>query len=350
MLVLDTEDLPAADRAETYHAVAVGESGSCGIEQEHPEAGIRKRLEVWNFGPLTLFATHGTGMRIWRTPRHARFDSRNTVSIITQSQGMGAFTWNGHQQHVGPDALALAHKTAGYEYGWSGTGVSVAFMVDTERLGLPEHLVRTAIPLLEQSPIAPLLLHHIRSLHRRADQLSADAGAEALGSATLELTRALIVSVAADERTRRSVAEDTLLIRVIAYIRAHLTDPRLTPRSIAAAHNISVRTLYRLCEQGGLSLEKWIIRRRLEGTRRDLTTPEHAHRTIEAIARSWGFTNPAYFSRRFHQSYGVTPRQWRRLHSNATASRRVCQTSGPVSHSVVTERAAIQEGCGGEAG
>ncbi|MDX3130039.1 helix-turn-helix domain-containing protein [Streptomyces europaeiscabiei] len=319
MLVLDTEDLPAADRIEAFHAVAVGESGSCSVEQEHPEAGIRKKLEVWNFGPLTLFATRGTGMRIWRTPRHDRFDSMNTVSIITQSQGTGAFTWNGHQQHVGPDALALAHKTAGYEYAWSGTGLSVAFMVDTERLGLPEHLVQTAIPLLEHSTIAPLLLHHIRSLHRRADQLSANPGAEALGSATLELTRALIVSVADDERTRRSVAEDTLLIRVLAYIRAHLTDPGLTPHSIAVAHSISVRTLYRLCEQGGLSLEKWIIRRRLEGTRRDLTTPEHAHRTIEAIARSWGFTNPAHFSRRFHQTYGVTPRQWRRLHHNTTA-------------------------------
>ncbi|MFI0240628.1 helix-turn-helix domain-containing protein [Streptomyces sp. NPDC016845] len=319
MLVLDTADLPAADRIEAFRAVAVGESGSCSVEEEHPEAGVRKRLEVWNFGPLTLFSTQGSGMRIWRTPRHARLDSMNTVSVITQSRGTGAFAWNGHQQHVGPDSLALAHKTAGYEYAWSGDGLSVAFMVDTERLGLPEHLVRAAVPLLRHSPVAPLLLRHIRSLHRNADRLSADPGAEALASATLELTRALIVSVAADERTRRSVAEETLLTRVLAYIRAHLSDPGLTPRTIAAAHNISVRTLYRQCEQGGLSLEKWIIRRRLEGTRRDLATPEHAHRTIEAVARSWGFTNPAYFSRRFHQTYGATPRRWRLLHQRPAA-------------------------------
>ncbi|MGW5861566.1 helix-turn-helix domain-containing protein [Streptomyces sp. NPDC055239] len=314
MLVLDTDDLPATDRIEAFQAAAVGESGSCSVEQEHPEGGARKKLEVWNFGPLTLFATRGSGMRIWRTSRHARSDSMNTVSIITQSQGTGTFTWNGHQQHVGPDSLVLAHKTAGYEYAWSGAGLSVAFMVDTELLGLPEHQIRTAIPLLRHSDVAPLLLRHIRDLHERADQLSAGPGAEALASATLELTRALIVSVAADEHTRRSVAEDTLLTRVLAYIRAHLSDPGLTPHSIAAAHNVSERTLYRLCEQGGLGLEKWIIRRRLEGTRHDLATPEHAHRTIEAVARSWGFTNPAYFSRRFHQTYGATPRQWRRLH------------------------------------
>jgi AraC-like DNA-binding protein len=317
MLVLDTEDLPAADRIEAFQAAAVGESGSCSVEQEHPEGGIRKKLEVWNFGPLTLFSTRGSGMRIWRTPRHARFDSMNTVSIITQVQGTGEFAWHGHQQHVGPDALALAHKTAGYEYGWSGTGLSVAFMVDTERLGLPEQQIRTAIPLLQHSCVAPLLVQHIRHLHHRADQLSVDPGAEALASATLELTRALIVSVAADEHTRRSVAEDTLLTRVLAYIRAHLTDPGLTPHRIAAAHNISVRTLYRLCEQGGLGLEKWIIRRRLEGVRRDLAAPEHCHRTIEAIARSWGLTNPTHFSRRFRQTYGATPSHWRRVHQSA---------------------------------
>ncbi|MFE6165120.1 helix-turn-helix domain-containing protein [Streptomyces sp. NPDC056486] len=304
MLVLDTEDLPATDRIEAFEAAAVGESGS-------------RTVEVWDFGPLTLFATRGSGMHVWRTPRHARFDSVDTVSVITQSEGTGIFTWNGHEQHVGPDTLALAHRTAGHEYAWSGAGLSVAFMVDTERLGLPEHQIRAATPLPQRSNVVPLLLHHIRGLYDRADQLSVGPGAEALASATLELTRALIVSVAADDATQRSVSEDTLLTRVLAYIRAHLRDPGLTPHRIAAAHNISERTLYRLCEQGGLGLEKWIIRRRLEGTRRDLGTPEHAHRTIEAIARSWGFTNPAYFSRRFHQTYGATPRQWRRLHHPA---------------------------------
>lgn len=334
MLVLDTEDLRPADRVEAFHAVAVGESGSCAVEQEDPEAGVRKKLEVWTFGPLTLFATEGSGMRIWRTPRHARHDSMNTVSVITQSRGTGEFTWNGHQQHVGPQALALAHKTAGYEYAWSGDGLSVAFMIDAERLGLPEHLVRAAIPMTHRSRLTPLLLHHIRALHGSADRISSDPGAESVAAATLELTRALVVSVAGDERIRRSVAQDTLLTRVLAHVRAHLADPDLTPESIAAAHNISVRTLYRLCEKGGLSLEKWIIRRRLEAIRRDLAAPAYAHRTIEAIARSWGFTNPAYFSRRFRETYGATPRQWRRLsHEQSSLGKerqRVGQNPGQV--------------------
>jgi AraC-like DNA-binding protein len=61
---------------------------------------------------------------------------------------------------------------------------------------------------------------------------------------------------------------------------------------------------------------QWIIRRRLDGARRELAAPEHAHRTIDAICRSWGFTNPAYFSRRFRHTYGTTPRHWRRHNPN----------------------------------
>ncbi|WP_331769721.1 helix-turn-helix domain-containing protein (plasmid) [Embleya sp. NBC_00888] len=312
MLILDTAELPASERAEAYHAAAAGETGSCSIEQERSGAGVWKRLEAWNFGPLTLFATHGSGMSIRRTAHNARFDSMNTISIITQSQGRGAFTWNGHQQYVGPGTLALAQKSAGYEYGWSGSGLSVAFMVDADRFGLPEHLVREAIPLLSNSSIGPLLLHHIHALHQNADRLSAEAGAEKLASATLELTRALIVSVTQEGPVRRKVAEDTLLTRILAYVRLHLADPELTPRRIAWAHGISLRTLYRLCEENDFSLEQWIIRRRLEGCRRDLASPEHAHRTIEAVARSWGFGSPVHFSRRFRQTYGTTPNEWRR--------------------------------------
>ncbi|WP_407671447.1 helix-turn-helix domain-containing protein [Parafrankia elaeagni] len=113
------------------------------------------------------------------------------------------------------------------------------------------------------------------------------------------------------------MAEETLLVRVLAYSRAHLKDPGLTPARTAHAHGISLRTLYRLCEDGGSAIEQWVIRKRLEGTRDDLIAPEHAHRTIEAIARSWGFGSPAYFARRFRQAYGLAPSRWRHAGSAA---------------------------------
>ena len=45
--------------------------------------------------------------------------------------------------------------------------------------------------------------------------------------------------------------------------RLHLADPDLTPATIAAAHGISLRQLYKLCAEADLSLEQWIINERL---------------------------------------------------------------------------------------
>ncbi|NGO12842.1 helix-turn-helix domain-containing protein [Streptomyces sp. HC44] len=73
---------------------------------------------------------------------------------------------------------------------------------------------------------------------------------------------------------------------------------------------MSVRVLYRLCAQAGLSLEQWIIEQRLEGAR-------------AAVARAWGFTGPSHFTRRFKTAYGVTPQQWRK----ALQPRRIASTA-----------------------
>ncbi|MFJ8112694.1 helix-turn-helix domain-containing protein [Streptomyces sp. NPDC096132] len=315
MLVLDTNDLPVADRYEALRNVVAREGGVDTVEEDESAAGMWKRLEVWHIGPLTLFDTRGTGVRFVRSYRKARRELVDSVSVMTQAEGFGtgAFGCDGHQRQLGAEGIGLTpHMVVSHEYGWTGTGRSVAFSVDIAQLGLPVDTVRDAIPLLRHSPVESLLLQHIRGLRRHADRISGAPEADALAAATVHLTRALIVSVAGHDHTRREVAQETLLTRVLAYLRAHLTEPDLTPQRIAWAHGVSVRTLYRLCEEGGLSLEKWIIRRRLEGARNDLAAAEHAHRTVEAIARSWGFSHPAHFSRRFHRAYGLTPTQWRR--------------------------------------
>ena len=61
--------------------------------------------------------------------------------------------------------------------------------------------------------------------------------------------------------------DDSLLLRVQTYIRAHLNEPGLTPERIAAEHHISVRELYKTFAAADLRLEQWIIGLRLEGAR-----------------------------------------------------------------------------------
>jgi AraC-like DNA-binding protein len=126
--------------------------------------------------------------------------------------------------------------------------------------------------------------------------------------------------LAADEQGVRDMVRATAYTGVQEYIRAHLRDPDLCPQRIAAAAGISVRLLYKLYEFRGTSLEQVIIEQRLDGAGADLIRPSMLHRTIAAVARSWGFTNPSFFSSRFRQAFGSTPREWRARHSRAPAS------------------------------
>src|SRR5215211_2170328 len=154
---------------------------------------------------------------------------------------------------------------------------------------------------------------HIAGLAHDARRLSSDLAAPALGMASIELARALLASAAHTEPYSRTVHAETLLTQIRAHVRQHLADSDLQPATIAAAHHISLRYLYRLCAEADFGLEQRIIGERVQGAREELIRPASRQRSIAMIARRWGFTDPTHFSRRFRAAYGLTPREWRRI-------------------------------------
>jgi len=95
------------------------------------------------------------------------------------------------------------------------------------------------------------------------------------------------------------------------FIREHLRDPDLSPRTVAAAHHISVSYLHRLFQATGTTVAALIRDRRLEGARRDLTDPRLRETPVHQIAARWGFKGHAAFTRAFRATYEITPRGYR---------------------------------------
>ena len=104
-----------------------------------------------------------------------------------------------------------------------------------------------------------------------------------------------------------------LLQRSHAFVEQRLGDPELTPATIAGAHYISVRYLYRLFEGEPAGVAGWVRQRRLERCRRDLLDPALAARPVSAIAARWGLANASHFSRAFRAAYGLSPVEYRAL-------------------------------------
>lgn len=313
MLLLDTRDIPHADRAEAFAGAMQEVAAPCRVDRHDPADAMHVRLQLWPYGRAALLSTDASGFRLTRSPRHVRADSSPVVGLSFQAAGRGEFAQLGHEQLVQGTDLMLVDLAEPYSFGCASGGGARVLLVPYEQLGLPVDVVRRAAPRLRASPLHDLVRSHLERVHAAAPELAADPGATALGSATVELVRALVVSAAGGVRGGGSVREQTLVTRVQAFVGQHLTDPALTPEVIAGAHNVSVRQLYRACSRAGLRLEQWIIEQRLEAARAQLASPAGRRRSVAAVARAAGFPDPSHFTRRFRAAYGTTPREWQRL-------------------------------------
>jgi AraC-like DNA-binding protein len=309
MLLLDTAGIAPADRIEAVNNAA----NAAGLPSEVTDARdggeVRIRVENWQLGSGMLFAHDSEGLKLARSNRNVRAAAPERVVLCLQTSSRAWFTQKDVEQVVPRGDLMLVDHRYPYEFGWFGPGHPVSYQVSLDVLGLPDTTVRRAAGKLPASPYFAIFRSHLSQVASVADDLTSTAyAADTAGDTTTDLLRALLIT-AADEGPI-ATAPEAEIIRVLDHARRHVEDRSLSPGQIARALNMSERHLYTLCRNANISLEQWIIARRLELARARLAAPVGKTRTIAAIAHSCGFTDPAHFSRRFRQTYGLTPRQW----------------------------------------
>lgn len=100
--------------------------------------------------------------------------------------------------------------------------------------------------------------------------------------------------------------------RILRYIEAHLDDASLTPLKIAKGNGISLRYLYLVFSEQGMTVAGWVRQRRLARCRAELDDVQNT-KTITEVAYRWGFNDSAHFSRLFKSSFGVSPSAYKAL-------------------------------------
>ena len=90
---------------------------------------------------------------------------------------------------------------------------------------------------------------------------------------------------------------------------------------VAVQNHVSQRYIQKLFESSGTSFVNYVRARRLERCRFELGHPEYRHLSVSDICFRWGFNDAGHFSRVFRSEFDITPREYRRKHSeNAIAS------------------------------
>jgi AraC-like DNA-binding protein len=274
-----------------------------------PPEAISTRLRSWDLNNFQLNVLDSP----WLGFGLNRRSTMEAVSIGTQVSGQTIKTIGDQCQAFSPGQISLTDFGSPYQWRSTGDSTTMSLRFTYAELCLPVGQIRSAAGDLVTSPLYDLFQTHVLQLYSFLDEDMPASAAESLASATLELARAVIATVGQQDAARNDVANEALVTRIEAYVQQRLADPGLSPESIAHAHHISVRQLYKLWSGRELGLAEWIMRGRLEGARRDLRRNESL--PIAALARRWGFTDATHFGRRFRSAYGISPREWRQVQS-----------------------------------
>ncbi|WP_320784727.1 helix-turn-helix domain-containing protein [Streptomyces sp. CRN 30] len=282
-------------------------------DQDDFRAGMR----VLDLGEVSVSALAYSHLGLVRTPRLVRQSDPEMYQINYLPGGRGRLSLGRHDTRLGPGDLVLLDSSSAYHgdvRASSDDWAHLTVQFPRELLPLPQSTVRRllAVPIGGHRGMAGVFTRWLADLNARADEFT-PADLPTLASVTLDLlASALARCLDADGSLPPESRRRALRTRVFEFAEQRLADPGTTPRTIAEAHHISLRTLQQLFAEDDTSPAAWLRARRLERCRADLADPRGSTDPVQAVAARWGFTDAAHFSRLFRATYGMPPRDYRR--------------------------------------
>ncbi|GAB2515116.1 AraC-like ligand-binding domain-containing protein [Nocardiopsis aegyptia] len=229
------------------------------------------------------------------------------IKVAWHGSGRAGVGQGGRQCLLSPGDLVVYETAHPYELPFWEPYDTVVVGVPSSRFGAHADVLRrrVAMPVRADGGLRGIVSAMFRGM------ASGGVGDGASGAAQHHLASALVSLVcAAFSDTVPSDDEDPMG-RVRAYCLANLGDPGLSVESVAAAHGMSTRYLYKLCRAGGFTLARWVRSERLARIRRDLADPVLAERPTAVIAARWGVLDTGHLGRMLRAEFGVTAREIR---------------------------------------
>lgn len=272
-------------------------------------------LEFAQFGPVAAGWFEGALTRARRTPHELRRDARDELFLFFNGgQSPVEVHQCGQELVVQPGAAALLNY---YEPGDCRHGRDhrwTAFTVERQRLQSLVHNVEdlVAMPLDSPSEAMAHLQRYARFLSGEGTVGDDPALAEHIGHSLLDLI-ALAIGPNRDalELARMRGLRAARLRAVLAQIDAQFSDPEFSLDSIVRRQRLSARYVQTLLQDSGRGFTERVAELRLQKARRMLADIRHQQMAIADIAGACGFTDAAYFSRRFRMRFGMPPTAFR---------------------------------------
>lgn len=259
-------------------------------------------------GDIRLIGLSGQPFHASRGLTEIANDDHEYLGVLYQRSGSTFCKSGNNSMHVEAGDITMWRCDKPAEFTMPGYYDKLCMMIPVPRFETVLHNATSydGLHLSKSDPLAALLGSYLFTLSQEVM-----AGRDAPDTGTVDVTLELLAAAFRAERTRSDVApRKKLKNRILRYIEVHLEDGTMTPTTVAEASGISVRYLYLLFSEQGLTVAGWIRERRLAKCRTELED-KNVSKTVSEIAYKWGFSDSAHFSRLFKSAYGVSPKLFR---------------------------------------
>ncbi len=309
-ITLSTSSLPPSDRAEFWRDTVSRTFFPLDVELYEAEPSAAT-LTSRQLGPLRVSAVTAGPQQAVRDRRMVARDGEHHLTLAIQHHGSARLAQDRREVFLEPGQFTLSDSARPFVKELPGKFGFTAFHLPRTALNVTDGELRavTATVFSATGGCAGVVAAYLGALARDAAGVAPDT-AHQLGLAACDLLASLIREQHGRFVPEAPEASRAMLVRVKDHALRHLADPELSPQTIAAAHHVSVRYLHKLFESEATTLTKWIQTQRLAMCRRDLARPSLRGPGVASVARRWGFTSPAHFSRVFRAAYGMSPSEW----------------------------------------
>lgn len=313
-ITYSTESLEPPERLPEFDRLQVASEHPMHFTSSSPET-FGAHVRAVDLGAVNVVDLCCSPAQVLRTPQLVREVDPGLVSVVMVRSGRLAISQGDRKALLQAGDLALYTS-------WQ------PFRIDIDSDSGPARLVRAQMARTVLTPVIDGVEHTIATnlsgrrgvsgllgqfLTRVADDWEdySPADAPRLGNLAVDLLTATVAHELHPDGPGSGRPRQALLSQIMTFVRRHLHDPQLSPRTIAAANHISVSYLHRLFQEHESTLGAWIRQERLDRARRDLADPRLLHLPVHRIAARWGYPDHATFTRAFRTAFGVPPRDLR---------------------------------------
>lgn len=309
-LQVNTSAVAPAERFDYWSSSASQVIHPMSLDREDPRQ-FSGRMHVSRVGQVDIFHITGDALTVSRTARLIRMRDPAQLNLVDLVRGSCRVRQQDRATVIAPGELCAHSTSQPYTYCAETPFELLLFGIPRSMLGpaAGDIFAATATTVTGcAGEVATLGRDFLRNLAFGLEDGRVDPHTAGLADCIAALTRSLYGNAGAEVL---SDTAESIVPQLLAYIDARLGEPDLGPRSIAAAHFISVRYLHKLFQRRGLTVAGYIRHTRLEQCRRSLADPRCRTLSVAQIARQWGMADLPSFSRRFRAEFDESPREYR---------------------------------------